>query len=204
MSIPRIIGITGYAQHGKDSIAEVLVKEYGYQRAALADVMKRAMMTINPFVQEDGGVRRLTTYTSWEDAKKNPEVRRLLQVFGTEVGRRLLGEDVWISALAKSVPGIYNDHGPKVVIPDIRFINEGHWVYRTRGEVWRVKRVNPDGTPFDNGVGTSHASEREISSIFATETFRNDTTVEGLKAQVRRYIAARERYGVETPKPTYA
>ena len=41
-----IIGITGHARHGKDSIADVIVREYGFQKHALADVMKDVMRIV--------------------------------------------------------------------------------------------------------------------------------------------------------------
>jgi hypothetical protein len=197
VSIPRIIGVTGYAQHGKDTIAAVLVKEYGYTRVALADRMKEAMLTLDPVIHVGGltdppgpfdfeRLRNVVKERGWDGAKKHPEVRRLLQVFGTEVGRNMLGEDVWISALARSVKGFYDDHGPRIVIPDIRFLNEAQFIRRMRGDVWRVNRPN-----FDNGVGTTHASERDIPAIHADATFTNDLDVEYLEAQTRRYVDAR-------------
>lgn len=191
MTLPRIIGITGYAQHGKDTVASVFV-EHGYQRVALADIMKGALEILNPIVNKYGN--RLDEFLAdangyWDEAKKLPEVRRLLQVFGTEVGRELLGQDVWIEAAAKSVPGFYSDQGPRIVFSDIRFLNEAAFIRRMRGEVYRVFR--PD---FDNGVGREHASEREIGAIYHDERFTNDQDVDYLRAQVKRYINARTFY----------
>jgi hypothetical protein len=36
-----ILGIAGRARHGKDSIADILVKEFGFKRIALADPLKQ-------------------------------------------------------------------------------------------------------------------------------------------------------------------
>jgi hypothetical protein len=162
MGLPRIIGITGYARHGKDTIASVLVRELGYSRVALADRMKELMLRLDPFIEDPFGPdERLSDIVGrggWEEAKDYSEVRRLLQVFGTEVGREGLGEDVWIEALAKSTKGFYGNER-KVVIPDIRFTNEAAFIRRMHGEVWGVSRPN-----FDNGLGANgtHASERDI------------------------------------------
>jgi dephospho-CoA kinase len=35
-----IIGLTGYAQSGKDTVANILVENYGYQRVAFADPIR--------------------------------------------------------------------------------------------------------------------------------------------------------------------
>lgn len=214
MSLPRIVGLTGYARHGKDSVAEVLVK-YGYERYALADSMKQALLVLDPYVignpdekgkaeGPDGFWRpirlsKLVRHKRWEGAKKEPEVRRLLQVFGTEVGRSMLGEDVWIEALVKSVPNFYSDHGPRVVISDVRFLNEARFIRRCRGEVWKV--VRPD---FDNGVGVTHSSEREIAQIREDELFTNDLDLEYLQGSVRRYITARELHGFGPTRDKYS
>lgn len=197
MSLPRIIGITGYARHGKDTVARVLVRELGYTRVGLADIMKAALLVLDPMVYVsndplDAGtetaVERLSDRIEaqgWEGAKTLPEVRRLLQVFGTEVGRNMLGEDVWIGAAVKATKGFYGSER-KIVFSDIRFQNEADFIRRNRGEVWKV--VRPD---FDNGVPTTHASEREIATLRADWVIPNDGTKSQLQEQVFRALRYR-------------
>lgn len=212
MTLPRIIGITGYARHGKDTIANVLSRELGYNRIALADQMKTAMATLNPLVvvrREDWArapipvwdeTMRLANYVDevgWDEAKKLPEVRRLLQVFGTEVGRQMLGENVWIEALVRNTKGFYPPSERRIVIPDIRFQNEADWIHRMNdAALWRVTR--PD---FDNGIGITHASERDIATLRPDVEFINQGTVSDFKDVVMRRIkfeqalvTAREQY----------
>ena len=169
MSLPRIIGVTGYARHGKDTVAAVLARELGYTRVALADRMKELMLRLDPFIgnPEQDRLSDSIEHGGWEYAKTDPEVRRLLQVFGTEVGREGLGQDVWIEALAKSTKGFYGNER-KIVIPDIRFSNEAAFIRRMHGEVWGVSR--PD---FDNGLGVNgtHASERDIPLLLRGAEF---------------------------------
>ena len=43
-----IIGLSGYAQSGKDSTAELLCLNYDYERRAFADPIRHAMMRLNP------------------------------------------------------------------------------------------------------------------------------------------------------------
>lgn len=194
MGLPRIIGITGYARHGKDTIASVLSRELGYNRVALADQMKELMLVLDPIVVATyavggGGTKRrlseLVASGGWEGAKREPEVRRLLQVFGTEVGRQGLGEDVWIEALVRNTKGFYPPSDRKIVIPDIRFQNEASWVRRV-GELWQVFR--PD---FDNEVGTSHASERDIGGLVVDERFLNLGSKSAFQDTVLRYLKNR-------------
>ena len=194
MRIPRLIGITGYARHGKDTIASVLVKDSGYNRIALADKMREALLALDPIVYastdplDAGVVERLSDHVEaggWDEAKKLPEVRRLMQYMGTEAGRKVLGEDVWIEALAKGFRGFYNDEC-RIVIPDIRFVNEARWIARCGGEVWLVQRPG-----FDNGVGTGHASEQEIPQIVPDVVFVNQGTEDDLRYHVRLHVKSR-------------
>lgn len=201
MTLPRIVGITGYARHGKDTIANVLSRELGYSRVALADQMKALMLRLDPMVGPTtpldnehpatldswSNLSEVVAEHTWEGAKRLPEVRRLLQVFGTEVGREGLGEDVWIGALAKATPGLYADR--KIVIPDIRFTNEADFIRRMHGQVWGVERPN-----FDNGLGPAngtHASERDIPLLLqgADLKFTNEApSAAAFSEQVYRVI----------------
>lgn len=192
MKLPRIIGITGYAQHGKDTIAAVLSRELGYSRVALADKMKELLLRLNPIVDQVHGstLAEVVNVEGWEAAKQNLEVRRLLQVFGTEVGREGLGEDVWIGALANGTKGFYGNER-KIVIPDIRFTNEADFIRRCHGEIWGV--VRPD---FDNGLGVNgtHASERDIPLLLNGAEFVINNlalSASGFKDEVFRAIKHR-------------
>ncbi len=190
--VPNLIGITGYARHGKDSVAAVLKEEMGFEQYMLATQMKQALYILNPLVQTGVGVVRvaeLVDLEGWEGAKRVPEVRLMLQRLGTNVGRNLLGEDTWIDALTKSIKGFYASER-RMVISDVRFSNEAAWIRRMRGEVWKVIRINPDGSDFDNGVGIDHESERGIAQIWPDYTFVA-SDIDFLQRTVREYLAAR-------------
>mgnify|MGYP006283771541 FL=1 len=42
-----IIGLTGYAQSGKDTVASLLVEHYGYERVAFADKIRSFLYEMN-------------------------------------------------------------------------------------------------------------------------------------------------------------
>jgi hypothetical protein len=187
--IPRIVGITGYAQHGKNTLGEVFVG-VGYKQVAFADALKSMALVLDPHIlteRDDGtGVwdvrlHWLVEELGWEGAKQNPEVRRFLQVLGTEAVRDHLGENAWVLALtSKLLPG------EKYVVTDVRFPNEAAAITGMGGEVWRVERPG-----FDNGLGTDHPSERHVATLPVAVTFRNVGTQEEFEAAVRHYIGAR-------------
>ena len=123
-----IIGLSGYARSGKDTVAELLGLNYGFKRISFALPMRDALYRLNPIVKGSivGEELRLAEYVDhfgWEDAKALPEVRRLLQVFGTEVGREMFGKTFWIDQAFKRA-----EEYQRVVIADVRFPNEADTV----------------------------------------------------------------------------
>lgn len=147
----KLIGISGYARSGKDTVGQYLVERYGYQRVAFADAVRHAVLLLDPMVKCEFGYVRLghiVQSDGWDAAKVNyDEIRRLLQVMGTEVGRMLLGENVWIEIAGRKMEGL-----DRVVITDVRFENEAAAIREWGGQVWRINRP---------GVGAvnGHASE---------------------------------------------
>jgi hypothetical protein len=128
-----IIGLSGYAQSGKDTVAELLCLNYGYKRVSFADPMREALLRLNPVVGHEPLSHLVNDY-GWELAKHNPEVRRLLQVFGTQVGREMFGENFWVDLAFKQVTQ------DRVVFSDVRFPNEAQAIIDKGGQVWRVQR----------------------------------------------------------------
>lgn len=162
-----IIGLSGYARSGKDSVAEILVEEYGFIRLAFADKLREAVYALNPTIVAEGigmvkPLQVVIDWYGWDGVKEtewDAEVRRLLQRMGTEVGRNILGEDIWVEAAGKDLLTKNN-----YVFTDCRFENEASRVKWWEGQVWRVTRpgVEPandhiseiglDNWPFDRIV----------------------------------------------------
>lgn len=141
-----LIGLTGYAQSGKDTVGKYLVDSAGFSRVAFADAVRDAVYTMNPWLvvskEDQSGleIQYLQHYVDrvgWDVAKVEcDEARRLLQVMGTEVGRMLFGENVWVDIAARKRAEV---DGP-VVITDVRFENEAKWIRKEGGVVIRVDR----------------------------------------------------------------
>jgi hypothetical protein len=170
-----LVGVTGYAQHGKDTVANLLVAEYGFTRIAFADALKSMAYVLDPIVAPDQWLddghgnallkepirlSQLVDTKGWEFSKQLPEVRRFLQVLGTEGVRDHLGEGSWVQAVHRQRESL----GTDIVIPDVRFPNEAAYV-KEHGFLLKVVRVNQDGSTFDNGIGTNHPSEAYIDKM---------------------------------------
>ena len=193
-----IIGLSGRARAGKDTVAERLVEAYGFKRFALADNVRTMAYAVDPlvFVEQDErgplrfsgpqgqGLGFVSYYTrlsdlvdevGWERAKAVRDVRRFLQRLGTEGVRDVIGDNAWIDALQKQIAE--DDHLGGVVITDVRFENEADWL-TLFGWLWRVDRAsNADVVP--------HSSETALDNYEAFDVrLQNDGSIEELWEQV--------------------
>jgi hypothetical protein len=173
-----IIGLSGYAQSGKDTVAELLCLNYGFKRISFALPMRDAIYTLNPLVEGTNRIVDLVDEYGWDVAKANPEVRRLLQVFGTEVGRNLFGETFWIDQAFKRAAEY-----ERVVFSDVRFPNEATAIQQRGGDVWRINRHN-------HAPVNGHKSEHAMDNFMFKHVLYNDGTIDDLADEV--FMLAKE------------
>lgn len=176
-----IIGLIGKKRSGKDSFASVLVERYGYKRVAYADPLREALLRMDPCVDwdmdDDGDITpyqlsEVVGWIGWERAKDIvPDVRRLLQSFGTDAIREI-DEDFWVRAGAKQID---ETPGP-VVVTDVRFPNEADAIRKRGGLLVRITRPGYDGD--------GHPTET------ALDDYRADMEVSNTKDLERLYEVA--------------
>lgn len=164
-----IIGLSGYARSGKDTAADHLISDYKFTRYSFAAPMKEAMYRLNPIVFSDSigefRYKNLVDVYGLDKAKETyPEIRRLLQIFGTEVGRDMFGEDFWVNLTLNSISN------QNAVISDVRFKNEADAIRSAGGQVWRINR-------FGIGPVTSHSSEIDLDDYNFDHVINNDFSV---------------------------
>jgi len=190
-----IIGLSGYAQSGKDTVAELLIHNYGFQRISFASPIRNAVYTLNPTIMdldfyEPVSLVEVIDKHGWELAKtmrgnkgdylRYPDVRRLLQVMGTDVGRGLFGETFWIDQAFKQADAEGHE---RIVMPDVRFPNEARAIAARSGDVWRINRHNH--TPVN-----AHKSETAMDNFMFKHVIYNDSTLDDLSEEV--FMLARE------------
>lgn len=173
-----IIGLSGYARSGKDTVAELLCLNYEYRRVAFADPIREAILVLNPKLDSITHVSHRVEDYGWEVTKQDPEVRRLLQVMGTEVGRKMFGNDVWIN---KALSGLSQED--RVVISDVRFPNEAEAIKKLGGMVWRINRSNASAV---NG----HPSEHAMDTYMFDHVIYNHNSLDDLADEV--FMSARK------------
>lgn len=164
------IGICGYATAGKDEVANILATNHGFEKVSWADALRRDMWILNPIVAVAGSAvityRDAINCNGYNEAKvRYPELRRLLQDYGTDV-HRTVDEDYWIKRTLGSVTG-------NTVFPDTRFPNEAE-------ACDLVILVNRPGVGPVNG----HASDAGLAFPYARITIDNDGTLEDLADKV--------------------
>jgi hypothetical protein len=178
-----IIGLSGYAQSGKDTIANYLIEQYGYRRVAFADPIRKALYKLNPKVDiaDMVGVPLASAVDGmgWENVKvDSKDTRELLQRMGTEVGRELFGQDFWVY---QAFNGVASDDN--VVFTDTRFPNEADHIRSYYGQVWRVSKLN-------HGPANGHHSETALDLYNFDWSIPNYGTKEDLFSIVDSIMAS--------------
>jgi len=177
-----LIGLSGYARSGKDTAAEAL-SSLGFVRISFADKLREFIYEFNPTVWATNGLnedlRHVIDTWGWDGYKSTiwgDDIRRQLQVLGTECGRKIIGDNIWVDALFDSL-----SENKKYVIADVRFPNEAIGIRDRGGRMYRIER---------EGVGpaNNHLSEIALDHYEFDGFIHNDGTVEEFEKSVRRKV----------------
>lgn len=170
-----IIGLSGVAQSGKDTVAELLVLNYSFKRLAFADGIKESLYRLNPVVpvfEHHAPLQLIVDEKGWDYAKGFNLVREWLQRMGTEVGREMFGEDIWVDQAFKQV-----EPDQRFVFTDVRFPNEARRIKEHGGIMWRINRHN-------HGAVNDHISEHAMDNFMFDHVIYNDGSLDDLADEV--------------------
>lgn len=186
----KLIGLSGYARSGKDTVGDYLVKHHGFVKVSFAEPMRQALLALNPYLQSSNawigeGVRLQDVIHAygWDGYKGSfwgDDIRGLMQRFGTEVGRKQFGEDFWVDKASKLID-TYLWQDMNVVITDMRFVNEAKAVEALGGQTWRIER---DGVVAAN----AHVSETALDTYGFDQLIRNDGSLDELYEKVEQTL----------------
>lgn len=157
MTKPLLIGLTGYAGSGKDTVREILEHKHDLDGLAFADPI-RDMITA---LLESCGVK--TDWITDRSLKEQiiPEFgvsyRQMAQELGTAWGRGLR-DDFWLRIAGTKIAMYQAYESPGVVISDCRFPNEAAWIKDNGGVIWHILRPGIDPV-------RAHASEAHIKDL---------------------------------------
>lgn len=171
--VAMLIGLGHTARVGKDTAAEMLVEDHGFQRIAFADALR------NMAYESNRSVRKLVDEVGWDTAKVvYPSVRQYLIDLGNGA-RRALGEDVWINAVFAQM---HSDDD--WVISDCRYPNEVQAILDHGGMVIKITRVGIQ--PLNNVADQALAGWTGWSA-----EIHNDGSLDDLRASVTHLLATR-------------
>lgn len=182
-----IIALTGAAGSGKDAVAGILCSHYGFVPCKMASPIYEALEVITG-VSRDDLMARETKEKPIPWIGKSP--RELLQTLGTEWGRNLVSEDIWVNSARMRIREAVQ-LGFSVVISDVRFKNEVEWVRGDGGAVWHVERPNI-GSDGCTSQAATHSSERQLSKDDADLVINNTGSLADLPSVVHKALEHRD------------
>lgn len=190
-----VVGLTGYARSGKDTVADRLVEEHDFEKVSFAKPLKDMLLKLNPQV----GVRwtwrgpkpvylddvyvMYGTEEAVKASKYGEEIRGLWQRLGTDCVRKY--DDLfWVRAAFQSL----TDDNGRYVFTDVRFPNEAQSIQALQdtgvvptASLWLVERpgVHP---------ANDHESELHAGNMNEDYIIGNVSTIHDLNNSIDELV----------------
>lgn len=161
---PSLIGLTGLAGTGKDTVRTML-EDAGFTGFAFADPLRMMLRELLTGSNIDDKYMDSREFKEAIIPELGVSYRQLAQTLGTEWGRALQ-PDFWLRLATSYLDGERDAGGQAFCVSDVRFENEAQWVRNHGGVIWRIER--PGTQPV-----RSHASEEGMNDIQANLTIFN-------------------------------
>lgn len=188
---PVVIGLTGKAGHGKDTVAAILHGKYGFKRFAFADRIKEtcAVMYNIP----------LSSFHSRELKEKKVDrygltPREMCQVVGTDIVRNHINKDFWLNSIKYEIEDIVDESKSKsmfksitnVVISDLRFDNEAEMIKNINDAAAIIVHVDASLRlrSEEKVTGSNHESENGIHRGLIDIYVDNNGTLDDLYKEI--------------------
>lgn len=176
IKLPSLVGICGERFSGKTTAAEGFKAE-GFAELTFAGPMKNIVQQMFLLTDEECADPKL---------KEKPGImgvsyRRGMQVFGTDIVRSTLkeklpelacdGDQFWIEHMRREVQRL-NAKEVKVVVSDVRFVNEAEFILDAGGVLLFIERPDREDVAVARGWATretikdAHPSEAGVRAIF--------------------------------------
>jgi len=174
----NIIGITGRAGSGKDTLAKILVEHYGYERMAFADPIRGFVALLLGVSPEELMGSKLKDTTCARLGFKTP--REAMQTLGTEWGRDTIHQSIWVFCLQDKLRAL-DRRWQAVVVSDVRFDNEARMIRTLGGRIIHITREAAEPV-------NAHVSEAGISPDLIDMTIDNNGALDDLARHAKRIV----------------
>lgn len=153
---PKLIALCGHKGVGKSTYASFLAGKNGHV-FSFATPLKSMLTSVFP-----------NEYVLKKKDEKIPyfdvTARYLLQTLGTEWGRNMVDQNIWIKLLrVRLIEHLTDSVVTPLVVDDLRFDNEAEMIRELGGEVWHLDRRSFTASE------DKHVSEQGISDKLITK-----------------------------------
>ncbi|ARM83971.1 deoxynucleotide monophosphate kinase family protein [Marinobacter salarius] len=173
----RLIGVTGKARSGKDTVAKALIERFGLVKYSFADPMKEGVKVMFGLSEDhvNGDLKEQVIPSI------GVSPRRILQTLGTEWGRDIIRNDLWVVLAQKKWEAVKQAtdetfHGG-MIVPDVRFEDEAEFIRSNGGTLIHIER---DAAQEIEG----HISEAGVKWQKGDARVKNNGTLTDLKRWV--------------------
>jgi hypothetical protein len=137
------VGILGFIGSGKGTVGDIL-SDVGFEKISFASHLKDVTSVMFGWDRNllEGDTDESREFREevdpfWSDKLERKFTPRLaLQLMGTEVGRNVFGENIWIHSLENKIKDVSKHY----VVTDVRFQNEIDWIRKQKGILIEIRR----------------------------------------------------------------
>lgn len=177
-----LIGITGKKRSGKDTVGDYLKEQFGYSSYAFADPVKQTAQVMFGLTNDEmDNDNKEAVIKRWGFS-----YRQMLQIIGTDCGRNMFRDDIWILRAQDELDKIKTQaicnrqNKNYVVVTDCRFNNEAELIKNNGGIVICIER--------DTEYNDTHSSESGVDNRYIDYHVKNDGTIDELHQQIETIL----------------
>jgi hypothetical protein len=177
----KLIAFCGKAQCGKDTSVALIQNLILGQKISFAAPMREFMRDFLGYESVEA-MHELYEVPHAELGWKTP--RYALQTLGTEWGRNMIYDNMWVDKCIREADKIIEDNaGFTPLISDVRFQNEAVAIKNSGGII--IKVVRGDAPEITN---MTHSSENGIDDEYIDYTIHNNGTLTELSDKLREIL----------------
>ena len=191
-----IIGLCGTQGSGKDTVANILISEYGFVKLTFASTLKDVVAILFSWprdllegLTEESRLWRETVDDFWSEKLSIPSFtpRKSLQMIGTDLFRIHFNNDIWINIVENKIGAtLKNNPNTNIVISDCRFANEFSLIKQFPDShiitILREKNIIQN---------LAHSSETEWVNYNFDAILQNDNSIDDLKSNLKSLLSSR-------------